>query len=103
MDAIEADLIAAVDELAQGLRGGPGLETAAADRLRATLRRAAEAWKASPTISKVAANILIDVASAIEGSSYSFPEAEAQRIREFSVEIASLVRDCVRVDDDVAV
>ena len=102
MTRVEAELLAAVDGIARGLRAGPALEATAAERLRASLRAAAQAWMSSPSISKLAANILVDLAPAIQASADAYPEPDAQRIRDFSIEIADLVRDCVGVDDEGA-
>jgi hypothetical protein len=95
MDEIETELEAAAREVEYTLRGAGGLDAAQADRLRMALRAAAQRWKASSTISKSAALLLVDLAMGLESCGFAYPGEEGQRIREFAYEVSDLVRECV--------
>lgn len=77
------------------LRMNQGMDEIALGNLREVLRRCAAAWRDSDTIPKAAALELVDLAPAIESSSYLYDEDYAARVRDVSIEIADLVRDCV--------
>ena len=88
---IEEELEAAAAEVAGPLRTARGLELASSERLKRALRAAAEAWSGSPMISKSAAMLFVDLASAIDACSYAYDGDDAERIRLFADEVADLV------------
>jgi hypothetical protein len=77
------------------LRMHEGIDEIALDNLRDALRQCAEAWRDADSIPKSAALDLVDLAPGIESSSYLYDEDYAARVRDISIEIADLVRDCV--------
>jgi hypothetical protein len=77
------------------LRMKQGMDEMALGNLPEVLRQCRAAWQHSDTIPKAAALELVDLAPAIESSSYLYDEDYAARVRDISIEIADLVRDCV--------
>jgi hypothetical protein len=88
-------LLKAVEQFTIPLRMKEGMDEIALGDLRDALRQCAAAWRDSDTIPKAAALELVDLAPAIESSSYLYDEDYAALVRDVSVEIADLVRDCV--------
>jgi len=90
-------LIVAAEKLTVPLRMRQGLDEAAYDSLRQALRVCADAWRERDTVPKVAANVLVDLAPAIEASSYLYSDDYRARVQQAAVEIGDLVRACVAV------
>jgi hypothetical protein len=96
MTTPEADALnQAVEQFTVPLRMGEGMNEIALDNLRDALRLCAGAWRNTDSIPKSAALELVDLAPAIESSSYLYDEDYAARVRDVSVEIADLVRESV--------
>ena len=92
---IEEELQSSAAEVAGLLRTAQGVEPTSSERLKRALRAAAQAWSTSPTISKSAAMLFVDLASGIDACSYAYQGDEAQRIKLLADEVADLVRACL--------
>jgi hypothetical protein len=93
----------AARRLLVSLRCGLGIDVAAANDLRAALQEAAKAWATSDTISKLNANLFVDLASGIEACSHAYEGHEAEGIVALADEIGELIRLCVAVDFSTSV
>lgn len=95
MGQAEQRLHDAAERLYGSLRLARGIDDDAANDLKLALNEIAQEWAHASTVPKSAVNLLVDLAPAIESSSYAYAGEEAKRIRDLALEIADLVRESV--------
>jgi hypothetical protein len=93
-------LLTAANEVTVPLRLGDGLDDIALESLRSALRRCAQAWANDQLIPKAGANVLVDLANAVEATANLYPEGYRQRVQDVAWELADLVRACVAVQPE---
>jgi hypothetical protein len=93
--SLDASLENAAEAVLVPLRVAKGLDPLAVEALKDALRAAAHAWADADAIPKRAANLLVDLAPAIESCGFAYPGDEGKQIRDLSIEIADLIRSCV--------
>lgn len=75
------------------LRAGDGLDSDAAEELKASLMEAAREWGASSMVPKSTANLFVDLWPAIESCRFLYPEPIASAIEQLALEVADLARE----------
>jgi len=79
------------------LRMGEGLKKEAFEELCAVLGEARAEWAGLPVVPKRAANLFVDLPSAVESCSYLYPGEEAERVKVAADTIADLVRHSLEI------
>lgn len=97
MDRITDRLLAAATAVLVPLRAGDGLPEASAKELLSSLAACAEAWRMDSTVPKVAANLLVDLATGIAAQGHAYGGAEGVAITRFADDVSELIRRCVEV------
>ncbi len=81
------------------LRAGEGFDESAFNALCDALQTCADEWAATDVIPKTAANLLVDLSTGIEASSFQYQGDDNKKILHAADRIAFLVRECVAVPE----
>src|SRR4051812_7089801 len=95
MDQLESELQEAAEDFLTQLRMKLKLDLAAAARFKAPLRAAAVAWADTPTISKSAASLFVDLETATLSCAHLFKGEQQEAVKYLADELGGLVRKCV--------
>jgi hypothetical protein len=93
------ELVSAWEAFSVPLRMKDGFDESSFAGLASALTHCAQAWRGSDAIPRLAVNVLVDIAPAMEALATAYEETMATRIRDAGFRLQELVADCVAVDD----
>lgn len=89
--ASDAELTELVLAFGTSLRMGRGIDDAQVSEVKDQLARAARAYSGDEMMRRRTAGVLAELVPGIEASSYLYPRADAERIRDLAMEIQELL------------